>query len=44
MGGGGGEGAKVWNKISTVIEQYRVKNNKLDENNWVVGSFKWVVG
>jgi hypothetical protein len=31
--------------MSTVIETYtdikRVKNDKLDWNNWVVGSFKW---
>jgi hypothetical protein len=41
VGVGEGEPAKIWNKMSTVIEIYidlkRVKNDKLDENNWVVG-------
>jgi hypothetical protein len=42
----GGKPIKIWNKMSTLIEIHlkRVKNDKLDENNWVVGSFKWVVG
>jgi hypothetical protein len=32
-----GEPAKIW-KINVV----NGKNYKLDENNWVVGSFKWL--